>query len=212
MSKIYFGIIIMIVNIKSFFLINYYRFWGLSAGSRIKIWGKPIVTGYLNNIKIGNKCRLEQGINIIINKEGGLKIGNNTLISTNVTINSGVANISIGNNVMIAANSYIINNDHDIHDKLSVKFSGHISKDIVIKDNVWIGANVTILKGVTIGEGAIIGAGSVVTKDISPYSINVGSPCKYLKNRFDKKELLIKLREENYDDEKINLIFKDYID
>ena len=175
MSKIYFGIIIMIVNIKSFFLINYYRFWGLSAGSRIKIWGKPIVTGYLNNIKIGNKCRLEQGINIIINKEGGLKIGNNTLISTNVTINSGVANISIGNNVMI-------------------------------------GANVTILKGVTIGEGAIIGAGSVVTKDISPYSINVGSPCKYLKNRFDKKELLIKLREENYDDEKINLIFKDYID
>lgn len=212
MSKIYFGIMIMIVNIKSFFLINYYRFWGLCAGSKIKIWGKPTLIGYLNNIKIGNNCRLEQGINIIINKEGRLKIGNNTLVSTNVNINSGVANISIGNNVMIASNSYIINNDHDIYDKLSVKFSGHISKDIVIKDNVWIGANVTILKGVTIGEGAIIGAGSVVTKDIPPYSINVGSPCKYLKNRFDKKELLIKLKEENYDDERIKLIFEDYID
>ncbi len=212
MSKIYFAIMIIIVNIKSFFLINYYRFWGIRAGSKIQVWGKPTLTGYLNKIKIGNKCCLDKGITIIVNKEGSLKIGNNTLVSTNVTINAGVANIIIGDNVMIAANAYIINNDHDVYDRLSVKFSGHISKDIVINDNVWIGANVTILKGVTIGEGAIIGAGSIVTKDIPPYSINVGCPCKYLKNRFTKKELLIRLKEEKYDNERIQYIFKDYID
>ena len=37
------------------------------------------------------------------------------------------------------------------------------------------------LQGVTIGEGSIIGAMSVVTKDIPPYTIAVGSPAKLIK-------------------------------
>ena len=40
---------------------------------------------------------------------------------------------------------------------------------------------VCILPGVTIGEGSIIGALSVVTKDIPPFSIAVGSPAKVIK-------------------------------
>ncbi len=33
-----------------------------------------------------------------------------------------------------------------------------------------------IMPGVKIGEGAIVAANSVVTKDVAPYSIVVGSP------------------------------------
>jgi acetyltransferase-like isoleucine patch superfamily enzyme len=50
-----------------------------------------------------------------------------------------------------------------------------------IGDDCWIGGNVVILPGVTIGEGCTIGAGSVVTKDIPPFSVAVGSPCKVIK-------------------------------
>lgn len=60
---------------------------------------------------------------------------------------------------------------------------------IVIKNDVWIGANVTILEGVTINDGAIIGANSIVTKDIEPYSINVGNPAKPIKYRFKKNQI-----------------------
>jgi len=56
--------------------------------------------------------------------------------------------------------------------------------DIRIGSDVWIGTRVTVLPGVNIGHGAVIGAGSVVTKDISPYSINAGNPAKEVGKRF----------------------------
>jgi acetyltransferase-like isoleucine patch superfamily enzyme len=50
--------------------------------------------------------------------------------------------------------------------------------------NVWLGARVTVMKGVQIGFGSIVGAASVVTKDVPPLSIAVGSPARVIK-RFD---------------------------
>lgn len=55
--------------------------------------------------------------------------------------------------------------------------------------NCWIGAGSIVLGAVEIGYGSIIGAGSVVTKDIPPFSIAVGNPCKVIKRYdFDIKE------------------------
>lgn len=59
--------------------------------------------------------------------------------------------------------------------ELFSKGAVHIGK------NVWIGDKASILAGVTIGEGCIIGANSVVTKDIPPYSVVVGSPARVVK-------------------------------
>lgn len=58
-------------------------------------------------------------------------------------------------------------------------------KPIVIEDDVWIGRRVIILPGVTIGRGSVIGAGAVVAKDIPPYSVVVGNPCKVVRNRIN---------------------------
>ena len=58
-------------------------------------------------------------------------------------------------------------------------------KPIVIEDDVWIGRRVIILPGVTIGRGSVIGAGAVVAKDIPPYSVAVGNPCKVVRNRIN---------------------------
>ena len=56
-----------------------------------------------------------------------------------------------------------------------------------IGPDVWIGHGVIIKAGVSIGVGVVIGAGSVVTKDIPPYSIAVGNPCKVIKTRFSQE-------------------------
>lgn len=57
-----------------------------------------------------------------------------------------------------------------------------MNQDIIIEDDVWIGFDSLILPGTRIGRGAVIGARSIVTKDIEPYSVYVGT--KVIKKRF----------------------------
>jgi acetyltransferase-like isoleucine patch superfamily enzyme len=54
----------------------------------------------------------------------------------------------------------------------------------IIGPDVWIGQGALVKAGVNIGVGAVIGAGSVVTKDIAPYTIAAGNPCKPIRLRF----------------------------
>lgn len=58
-------------------------------------------------------------------------------------------------------------------------------KQTVIGHDVWIGMDVLILEGISIGTGAVIGAQSLITKDVPPYAIVVGSPAKVLRYRFE---------------------------
>lgn len=59
-------------------------------------------------------------------------------------------------------------------------------KKTIISSDVWIGDGVKIIEGVEIGVGAVIGAGSIVTKNIPPYAIAAGNPCRVIRNRFSE--------------------------
>lgn len=58
--------------------------------------------------------------------------------------------------------------------------------DVIIGSDCWICANALILSGVTVGHGAVVAAGAVVTKDIPPYAVVGGNPCKFIKWRFEE--------------------------
>ena len=62
-------------------------------------------------------------------------------------------------------------------------------KGIKIGNDVWLGDRVTILDGVEIGDGAVVGTGAVVTKNLPPYSVNVGVPARTIRYRFEKDEI-----------------------
>ncbi|WP_405632940.1 acyltransferase [Pseudoalteromonas sp. Ld20] len=94
-----------------------------------------------------------------------------------------LGNITIGSDVMIGPKTVIWGRDHGTATTMAMNQQKHISEDIKIENNVWIGANVTILKGVRIGTGVIIGAGSVVVNDIDDNCIAVGNPAKVIKKR-----------------------------
>jgi acetyltransferase-like isoleucine patch superfamily enzyme len=47
-----------------------------------------------------------------------------------------------------------------------------------LEEHAFIGANSVVLPGVTVGQGAVVGAMSLVTRDVDPWTINVGSPSR----------------------------------
>lgn len=61
--------------------------------------------------------------------------------------------------------------------------------DVHVKRHAHIGAGSIVLPGVTIGEGCSVGAGSVVTRDLPPWTICVGVPCKPVRPKPKEKQL-----------------------
>lgn len=82
---------------------------------------------------------------------------------------------------------------------------GYSKGDVIIGNDVWIGYGAIILSGVTIGDGAVIGARSVVTKNVEPYTVVVGSPARPVKKRFEDETIsrLLKIKWWNWSKEKI---------
>jgi galactoside O-acetyltransferase len=65
---------------------------------------------------------------------------------------------------------------------------------IILRKHALLGTGVIVHPGVEIGEGAVVGSGSLVLHDVPPWSVNVGSPCKVIKER--PHDAVISLREE----------------
>lgn len=90
--------------------------------------------------------------------------------------------IKLHNNIMIAAGVRLITHDASftILNRLGKGKFPEMVGCIEIMDNVFIGYNCVILPNVRIGENVIIGACSVVTKDLEPNGVYVGSPAKLI--------------------------------
>ena len=129
---------------------------------------------------LGNRNYFDYN-SLIKSHHGYLKMGDNNYIGPNCIL-QGFGGLTIGNGVMIAGNSFISSSNHDYSNPFNEDYlMKEIGKETVIMDKVWIGANSVITAGVTIGKYAIIGAGSVITKDVAPLTMVVGSPGKPIK-------------------------------
>lgn len=86
------------------------------------------------------------------------------------------APVEIGANVLLGPKVQIYTPLHPL--RAEERRDEEYALPIVIGDNVWIGGGAIICAGTSIGEGSVIGAGSVVTRDIPPYTLAVGNPCR----------------------------------
>jgi maltose O-acetyltransferase len=123
-------------------------------------------------------------------------VGENTYVNFNFTCVD-CCPVTIGKNVFFGPNVSLLTPIHPLRYQdrnLYLKPDGaktdrEYAKPITISDNCWIAGNVTICGGVTIGEGCVIGAGSVVTRDIPPNFLAVGSPCRCLREITEEDSL-----------------------
>ena len=104
-------------------------------------------------------------------------IGSNVFIGFGTEFNIRKKNL-IGNDCLIASGCKFIDHDHGYETSLLMRLQDCPEKEIILRNDVWLGANVVVLKGVIIGEGAIVAAGAVVTKSIGGYEIWAGIPAK----------------------------------
>jgi maltose O-acetyltransferase len=108
-----------------------------------------------------------------------LTIGDGVIINSHVHININ-APVFIGNRVGVGHHSIIITDTHEIGPS-HARLGRHSSLPVTIEDGAWVCATATLLPGVTVRKGAVVAAGSVVSRDVPPDTMVVGSPARVKK-------------------------------
>jgi bifunctional UDP-N-acetylglucosamine pyrophosphorylase/glucosamine-1-phosphate N-acetyltransferase len=161
--------------------------------------GKNCILGpgtRVNNSQIGNFCeiefsvveesRLEDQVDIgpFSHLRRGAHLANNVHVGnfgeikesylgegTKIGHFSYVGNAQIGKDVNIGAGTITCNYD------------GEKKHQTTIHDKVFIGSDTMLVAPVEIGENASTGAGSVVTKDVPPDTVVVGTPARQIRKK-----------------------------
>ncbi|GAB3020938.1 maltose O-acetyltransferase [Nocardioides flavus (ex Wang et al. 2016)] len=111
--------------------------------------------------------------------------GYQTTIGARTFVNWGVilldvATITIGDDVQIGPNVQLLTATHPLEPQPR-RDKWEAAEPITIGDNVWLGGGVIVCPGVTIGADTVVGAGSVVTRDLPPGVVAVGSPARVVR-------------------------------
>ncbi len=158
-----------------------------SSNSTVEIGEKC----YLNNLSVSTHCGNGQKLSI------GEKVTCNQAI---IFLHEENTYLSIGNDCMLSSNITIWPTDsHAIIDKITNKVLNKPSK-VTIGDHSWIGCGVYICKNAKIPNNSVVGAGSVVTKGFDEENIIIaGNPAKIIKRniKWDRATSTIKEKELN---------------
>jgi len=117
---------------------------------------------------------------------GNVKVGKNTWIGP-FTILDGSGGLTIGSFCSISAGVLIYSHD-SVDWALSGGKASYTHASVSIGNCCYIGSHTVIAKGVRIGDHAIVGASSFVNKDVPPFTIVAGTPCRRIgRIRLNKK-------------------------
>ncbi len=125
---------------------------------------------------IGEECLIEPGVNVLM--PWNLHLASSVAVGRQVEIYN-YAPVEIGTMTVISQYTYLCTGTHDYtHPHMPL-----IWQPIRIGSECWLAAGVFIAPGITVGDGAVVGAKSVVTKDVPPWMVCAGNPCRPLKPR-----------------------------
>jgi len=90
-----------------------------------------------------------------------------------------VAPVTIGRSATVSQYGFLCSATHDYTDATMPV----VSKPIHVRDHAWLAADVFVGPGVVIGKGAVVGARSSVFKNVPEWTVVVGHPARFLRER-----------------------------
>jgi len=124
---------------------------------------------------VGNKTSIGSSTQL----DGTVKVGRNVSVQSNVYLPHLTV---IEDDVFIAPNVVFTNDPYPPSERRI---------GIVVEKDAVVGANAVIVARARVGKGSVVSAGAVVTKDVPPHTIVVGSPARFYASReeYDKKKV-----------------------
>lgn len=108
-----------------------------------------------------------------------VRIGAGTFVNYDCVLLD-VAPITIGADCQLATRVQLLTATHPV-DPVVRRAGWESGAPIELGDNVWLGGGAIVLPGVTIGGDTVVGAGAVVTRDLPPGVVAVGSPARVVR-------------------------------
>lgn len=139
----------------------------LTIGDNVRIDAFCVIsTGRAGQVSIGSHVHIASGTRIF--GEGGVKLEDFSSASSGTTIYS-------------ASDDY--SGDHLMGPMIDDRFTDVDVRPVVLRRFAAVGAHSLVLPGVEMAEGAVLGAMSMAARDLEPWMIHVGAPCKPLRAR-----------------------------
>ena len=137
---------------------------GARIGAGSKIWH---FCHLMPECVLGQDCKLGQNVFIA----NGVRLGDRCKVQNNVSLYTGV---TLAEEVFVGPSAVFtnVNNPRAAINRQNEYAGTQVEKGVTI------GANATIVCGVRLGAYAFVGAGAVVTRDVAPYALVMGTPAR----------------------------------
>jgi acetyltransferase-like isoleucine patch superfamily enzyme len=162
----------------------------LQIGRGVAFGDNVLVEAFSNHgIRLGEAVTVARGASLcasgVIAEPGeGISIGANTAIGMHNTV-WGQGGVTIGNNTLLGPNVLIVSEDHGfVGGGVLIRDQSTTRAPVKIGNDCWLGAGVVVVAGVTVGDGCVVGAGAVVTRSLPSGSVAVGVPAHVIASRY----------------------------
>ena len=133
-----------------------------------------------SELTIEKGVKLDRLVRIIATNETYISIGENTRIGQGSIVNGG-GNVEIGQDTLISGYVYIQTSMHNHKAAGNIIENGYIYNDVVVGAGCWLGAHSVVFPGVCLGARVVVGSNAVVSKSFPSGSVIGGIPAGDLK-------------------------------
>lgn len=117
----------------------------------------------------------------ILNPHGSVRLGRNSHLGAFCFVNACYGSVEIGTGVAIGPRTSIFSySNHYARGRKIIE--EHVTSDVSVGNNVFIGAHCVVLPGSSIGSNVVVGAGSVVRGNLPSNGIYAGTPARSIKS------------------------------